>query len=376
MRSKLRRSATAILCLALVSCASLDNPYRPSFVEMARQASAETSETQVDDKSRISNKDDLRTSSSSTTTTVNPETNKYAKLRFSDQLALNYANEMVNILRPRFNRSRRVREASATAQVAMAGVAGAAGPFHLTDTTLAILGIGGAGIPELQRIFNAKGRAENYQVAVNMIEDAVVEYLSYNQQPSPDILTQNGVSVVHRTDAAIHIVEQSLAGVLPTVQQMQQATERMSATGAVKTPATAKDKLGINNVPANARVEAAVEHFDRPPEFLDPNDFAAAIAKVMPRPPPPPKDLPSVKQFRTDLIALDKSIPEASKAKIYHDIFEEVPIDIRAKEFEGLSMQENAVGLNEAYRVLGDKRRRILDLVAKLKTDPTKSPVP
>lgn len=118
-------------------------------------------------------------------------------------------------------------------QIGMAGTAGAAGPFGLGAEALAALGLGSAAIPELQRIFNASGRSQVYQEAVRLIEEALVDYYAHNPTPKDTELTPNGVTLIQRVSASIHVVEKTLVGQLPTVQEMAQATERMTASGAV-----------------------------------------------------------------------------------------------------------------------------------------------
>jgi hypothetical protein len=166
----------------------------------------------------------------------------------SDVLALNYASSVASILRCKFTGARIAREVSSTAQVALAALAGAGAAFNWSATTITALGLGSAGIPELQKIFDAKGRAQVYQDAVRLIEEAEIEYLALNQRPLPNVLTQNGVTLFQRVSASIHVVEKTLAGNLPSVQEMQKATEPMSKAGAV--PTFAGDPA-FNNLPAN-----------------------------------------------------------------------------------------------------------------------------
>lgn len=235
-----------LVSLLLAGCASLTHPYRPSFVEMAREGIG--SDGTGASFSATGGGGGKNYTAPGVSGSQAATRDLYKPLRFSDQLALSYADNVADILRGKFNRARIVREASSTTQVGLAALAGAAGPFKLRPDTLAGLGLGGVMIHELQGIFNAKGRAENYQEAVRLIEEAEVEYLSYNPSPSPDRMTQNGVSLVHRTNAAIHVVEQALAGLLPTLEQMKQATEPMSQRGA--TMHRAGDALA-NNISAS-----------------------------------------------------------------------------------------------------------------------------
>lgn len=193
----------------------------------------------------------------------------------NDQLALLYASNVATILRSRFTGARITREISSSLQVILAGLAGAGAALNFGETTLAVLGLGSAAIPEFQGIFNAKGRAECYQDAVRLIEEAQIDYLAHNQQPSSKYLTQNGVTLFQRVTASIHVVEKTLASHLPSVEDMQKATERMSEDGATRTPAGTKP---FNLVPANGSAPVQklapviIEKTVRLTEGLQPDD--------------------------------------------------------------------------------------------------------
>ncbi len=192
----------------------------------------------------------------------------------NDQLALLYASNVATILRCRFTGARIAREISSSLQVILAGLAGVGGAFNFGEKTLAVLGLGSAAIPEFQGIFNAKGRAECYQDAVRLIEEAQIEYLAHNQQPSPNELTQNGVTLFQRVTASIHVVEKTLAGHLPSVDDMQKATERMSKRGATPTA----PGVALNNLTANPRVQAAADR-----EVREVGDRVARKGRAAPR---------------------------------------------------------------------------------------------
>ena len=155
--------------------------------------------------------------------------------KFSDALAINFADSVATLLRSKFTGARIADEVGRTAQIILAGLAGATAAFDFGASTVAALGLSSAAIPELQRIFNARGRSQVYQDAVRLIEEAEIEYLSFNQDPSDTILTQNGVTLFQRVTATIHVVEKTLTGTIPTVDDMLKATERMSQAGATRT---------------------------------------------------------------------------------------------------------------------------------------------
>jgi len=216
--TKVRKLPMLFLCFALTACTTID---KYSFIRYGQTPNQTTQQFDA--------------------TAIPP---------LSDVLALNYASSVASILRCKFNGARITREISSTAQVALAALAGAGAAFHWSASTITALGLGSAGIPELQKIFDARGRAQVYQDAVRLIEEAEIEYLALNQRPSPTELTQNGVTLFQRVTASIHVVEKTLAGNLPSVQDMQQATEPMSQTGA--TP-TAAGSTPSNVIPANGK---------------------------------------------------------------------------------------------------------------------------
>jgi hypothetical protein len=92
----------------------------------------------------------------------------------------------------------------------------------------------------------------------------------------------------------------------------------------------------------------------------------------------PSADLPSFKQFATDLTAVDERIPEDKKAPIYTAIFDQAGIRPTPDRFPGLNPQAlgpNAATLSQAYRKFPEKQRELSKLLEKLKADPTKIPV-
>jgi hypothetical protein len=167
--------------------------------------------------------------------------------RVSDGLAINYANSVEIIMRCNSTHSRIAREVSATAQVGLAAFAGIGAAFDYSKTTLTALGLASAAIPQLQGIFNAKGRAEIYNQAADMIRDGVLEYYSHDTNPSSSAFTPNGLTLVKKVAAAISLVDTALVSQLPSQKQMQQAVEPMSSEGT-----TVQDPSAP---PVNARVQ-------------------------------------------------------------------------------------------------------------------------
>ena len=128
-------------------------------------------------------------------------------------------------------RSRITREVSATAQVGLAAFGGIGAAYNWSKTTLTVLGLGSAAIPQLQGIFDAKGRAEAYNQAAEKIQDGVLEYYAHNPRPSSEDFTPNGLTLVNRVASAINLVNDTINGHLPSQASMQKAVQPMSSEG-------------------------------------------------------------------------------------------------------------------------------------------------
>ena len=179
---------------------------------------------------------------------ANGRVDPLAKPQLSDTLALNYADAAATLLRAKYQGARIARQTSDITQLGLAAATGASAAFGYPARTIAWLGVGSVVVPELQRIIDAKGRAQAYQDAVRLIEEAELEFLSFNQDPSEEYLTQNGVTLLQRVTATIHLVEKTLTGQLPSIEDLNKATEPMSARGALR---TAPGATPLNNIPAN-----------------------------------------------------------------------------------------------------------------------------
>ena len=226
----------------------------------------------------------------------------------SDGLAINYANSVEIIMRCKATQNRITREVSATAQVGLAAFGGVGAAYNWSKTTLTVLGLASAAIPQLQGIFDAKGRAEAYNQAAEMIQDGVLEYYAHNPRPSSEDFTPNGLTLVNRVASAINLVNDTINGHLPSQASMQKAVEPMTPQGnepqnpsaspvnqRVQTAAAAKVQV-INTVsPAefqalkqqieterskrtgNIDFVLALKHIDRDPSITNKRDIYAAI---------------------------------------------------------------------------------------------------
>src|SRR5262249_3683437 len=78
---------------------------------------------------------------------------------------------------------------------------------------------------------DAKGRAEAYNQAAEMIQDGVLEYYAQNPAPSPAEFTPNGLTLVKKVASAINLVNDTINGHLPSQRDMQHAVEPMTPQG-------------------------------------------------------------------------------------------------------------------------------------------------
>jgi hypothetical protein len=312
--------------------------------------------------------------------------------KLSDGLALNYADATISLLRAKYNGARVAREVSQIAQVGFAAATGAAAAFNYGTHTIAWLGIGTAVVPELQRIIDAKGRAQVYQDAVRLIEEAEIEYLSFNQEPT-NALTQNGVTLLQRTTASIHLVEKTLTGSLPTIEDLRKATEPMSSVGARRTGA---GSIPANNTPADpaagrgaaareearmARVQAALLRVPRESEAVSRAEiermakqradqrFAEMETQRL--------GLPSTEQFGEKLAAVDAAIPADKKEAVYRAVFKNAKVDLSVPELARLkNVGFNFITLNEVYARFPGKQVQINHDITKLQSRPAEPPLP
>jgi hypothetical protein len=167
----------------------------------------------------------------------------------SDGLAINYANSIEIIMRCKATQNRITREVSATAQVGLAAFGGVGAAYNWSKTTLTVLGLASAAIPQLQGIFDAKGRAEAYNQAAERIQDGVLEYYAHNPRPSSEDFTPNGLTLVNRVASAINLVNDTINGHLPSQASMQKAVEQMTPKGT--------ETQNPSEPPVNERVQTA-----------------------------------------------------------------------------------------------------------------------
>jgi hypothetical protein len=170
----------------------------------------------------------------------------------TDALALNYANSVEEIFRARSTGTRYTREASDTALVGLSAFTGAAESLSISASTLSGMGLAGVGILELRKIFDANGRSNAYFEAAERIHGAIKDFRAHNlNDVSETDLSPNGWTLANVVQANIDIVDKILNGHLPSPAALEQASEAMSADGAIPQRA---GTIPVNNLPATSLV--------------------------------------------------------------------------------------------------------------------------
>ena len=160
--------------------------------------------------------------------------NPTAAPRYSDALALNYANFVESEFRARATGARYSREGSNAALAGLSGFTAAAGTLAYSASTVTGLGMAGAGLVQLQHIFDAKGRTNAYADAALRIHAAIKDFVAMNlNHVSETDLTPNGWTLANIVQANADMVNQVLNGHLPTPEDMIQANETLRPEGAM-----------------------------------------------------------------------------------------------------------------------------------------------
>ena len=169
--------------------------------------------------------------------------------RYSDALALNYANFVESEFRARASGARHVREGSNTALAGLSGFTAAAGTLAYSASTVTGLGLASGGIVQLQQIFNARARSSAYGEAAVRIHSAIKDYVALNlNHVSETAITPNGWTLANIVQANVDMVDKVLNGHLPTPEDLVQASEPMSVQGATPQPT---GSVPVNNIPTN-----------------------------------------------------------------------------------------------------------------------------
>ena len=232
----------------------------------------------------------------------------------SDGLAINYANSVEIIMRCKATQNRITREVSSTAQIGLAAFGGVGAALNWSKTTLTILGLGSAAMPELQKIFDAKGRAEAYNQAAEMIQDGVLEYYAHNSAPSPAEFTPNGLTLVKKVGSAINLVNDTINGHLPSQADMKRATEQMTPKGTeIQNPSES---------PVNERIQTDANVKVHVIDTVSRTEFQTLKEQVDSEIKKGPGDV----GFVTALTQIDRDTSIANKQSIYEAIIAEAGI--------------------------------------------------
>jgi hypothetical protein len=144
-----------------------------------------------------------------------------------DKDVLIVVNDLTNVLRGRLNLAMGARHISSFAQVATAAAAAVFTTLRPEERILiTILAASSALMPQLQSVFDAKGRAEAYKQGVEMLDKALGAYVKAVQGKNIDpasTLTREGTLLFEAAVAAIEVVEKLTVAQLPTPDQIKAA---------------------------------------------------------------------------------------------------------------------------------------------------------
>ncbi len=167
-------------------------------------------------------------------------------IHVSDADVLGFSSDIQKALRHRMNKSRRVRLGSATIQVLAASIGATLGFATGDANTAAAFALVSAIIPELQNIFQARGRVEAYTDGLELIKDADALYYkkmtengSIKDGVSTKELTPTGSELLVQITACIKLVDKALLTQIPTIEDLEKATGRL------------RDQFKIKAVPRN-----------------------------------------------------------------------------------------------------------------------------
>lgn len=154
----------------------------------------------------------------------------------TDADVLVFENNIKNVFRGRLNTAMIARHTSATAQVLTAAAAAALTTLSSgSKSAITILAASSALMPQLQQIFDAKGRAAAFEQGAEMLSDAESAYFKAlsrtprkYEQPNA-ALTPEGANLYVAVLAAIQVVEKLSVAQLPSVDQIRAAKGELIA---------------------------------------------------------------------------------------------------------------------------------------------------
>src|ERR1044072_4476791 len=174
--------------------------------------------------------------------------------RITDLDVLNFTDEVKRQLQNRSSFHMGVQYGSAGAQATLGALAGAAATIGWGIETASGLGLGATYIFGMGKIFDSKGHAQAYEQAFTAIQAAestfyfyqlgmkfktenarkVVDYSDATPRgdiPSGTCLTADGETLYYRVSKVLKVLNDTLAGKIPDLQDLKEANGEGSASG-------------------------------------------------------------------------------------------------------------------------------------------------
>lgn len=230
----------------------------------------------------------------------------------TDALALEYANSVETRYRARSTGARFTREGSDTGLAGLATVTAAAKSLAIGAAGLSSMGLASGGIIALRTIFDAKGRATAYGEASVRIHGSIKDYVAHNLNAvSPTDLTPNGWTLANVVQSNIDIVNHILNGHLPTPQDLEQASEPMSESGAKtqSTGTTPRNNIATSSLASptmNSRLRAAAGL-----QTIRVNNDAAELARLRKLLAERKAQTPNLEKFSAMMNEIDDLYPDS-----------------------------------------------------------------
>jgi hypothetical protein len=160
-------------------------------------------------------------------------------IQITDADVLALSNDIITVLGDRFQQAGFVRKLSGTIQVITAAAAGMIGISSHEETEL-ITGLSGASaiVTPLQGIWKEGERAMAFQQGINMVMQAEKKYYASiaknNNGVNNTSLSKEGAKLFEEVTAALGVVLKTIAGYIPTIEELETATGRIDEKLAMK----------------------------------------------------------------------------------------------------------------------------------------------
>jgi hypothetical protein len=163
---------------------------------------------------------------------------KHFKIQITDVDVLALSSDVLQLFQSRMRKGWLTRRISETIRIITASAAGGFGISSHKETEVITALAGASAItPPLQQTWKAGETAMAFQQGVAMITEGETEYYlgiaSRNGDVNNDKLSKEGAELFKRVTSAITVVTKTLAGQIPTIQELEAAKGKRTGAGGV-----------------------------------------------------------------------------------------------------------------------------------------------